>query len=345
MPSTHRDDSQMNRFDREGVRRTRAREAVKAIAISAVVLIVFSGDSIRAAGEEMSPGIEKDVVSAIGAPAGWIADHTPLADVNEEVTAGLSPDADLGAGGFNSVDATGATSEIPPVTTDYFDPAALGLEPEEAGELGTILVTGDSLSTPLDQEISRRLSPEGVEVIQDPHLASGISNEAIVDWGQLSTAQVKEHSPDAVVMFMGANEGYDFEGPDGETVKCCGADWAAIYATRARQMANTYRQDGNARLYWLTIPTPRDPDRQEVATVVNEAIEVALQPWRSQARVLDTNPTFAPDGDYTDSIEVDGESTIVREGDGIHLNDVGSEIAADQVLEAVERDFGPPGGP
>ena len=339
MSSTHRDDSQMNRFDREGVRRVRAGDAVKAIAIVAVVLILFSGDSIRAAGEEMSPGIEKSVVSAIGAPAGWVADRTPLAEVNNEVTAGLSPDAELGAGAFESDATASAGTEIPPVTSDYFDPAALGLETEDAGELETILVTGDSLSTPLDQEIARRLEPEGVEVIQDPYLASGISNEAIVDWGQLSTAQVKEHSPDAVVMFMGANEGYDFE-VGGETVKCCDEEWAAVYASRARQMANTYRQDGDARLYWLTIPTPRDPDRQEIATIVNEGIEVALQPWRSQVRVLDTNPTFTPDGTYTDSIEVDGESTIVREGDGIHLNDVGSEIAADQVLEAVERDFG-----
>lgn len=341
MPSTHRDDSQMNRFDREGVRRTRARDAVKAMAVSAIVLVVFAGDSIRAAGEEMSPGIEKDIVSAIGEPAGWIADHTPLANLGDDVTGGLSPDAELGAGGFGAQATTGAGSEVPPVTTDYFDPLALGLEPEDAGELETILVTGDSLSTPLDQEIARRLEPEGVEVVQDPHLASGISNEAIVDWGQLSTAQVSEHQPDAIVMFMGANEGYDFERPGGEPVKCCGAEWAAIYAQRARQMANTYRQDGVARLYWLTIPTPRDPDRQEVATVVNEAIEVALQPWRSQARVLETNPTFAPDGAYTDSILVDGEETIVREGDGIHLNDVGSEIAADQVIEAIERDFGP----
>lgn len=341
MPSTHRDDSQMSRFEREGVRRVSARDAVNTMLITAVVLIVFSGNSIGNAADEMNPGIERDIVSAIGAPAGWVADNTPLEEAGNSITAGLSPDSELGAGGFDSETVAGSAGEVAPVTPDAFDPVAIGEEPVDAGELETVLVTGDSLSTPLDQEIARRLSPEGVEVIQEPHLASGISNDAIVDWGQLAASQVEEYSPDAVVMFMGANEGYDFEGPDGETIKCCGAEWAAIYASRVRQLADTFRQDGDARLYWLEQPLPRDPDRAELQKVVNAAIEVGTQPWRSQVRVLETDPTFAPDGTYTDSIEVDGESTIVREGDGIHLNDVGSGIAADQVLEAMNNDFEP----
>ncbi|MGI8461858.1 MAG: hypothetical protein ACR2OC_09540 [Solirubrobacterales bacterium] len=331
----------MNRFDREGVRRSRASDAVKASLVLAVVLIAFSGGSIRDAGEEMEPGIERDIVLAIGAPAGWIADHTPLADAGHEVTAGLNPDNELGSGGFETEATTESAAEVPPVTEDAFDPIAIGVEPETAGELETMLVTGDSLSTPLDQELARRLAPEGVEVIRDPHLATGISKASLVDWGQLATSQVDEDAPDAVVMFLGANEGFPMEGADGQEVECCGADWAAIYSSRARQMANTYRQNGAARVYWLTLPLPRDEARQEIAKVVNQGIDVAVQPWRSQIDVLEMDPIFAPDGEYTDSIDVDGESTIVRESDGIHLNDVGSAIAADEVIEAVDQDFAP----
>ena len=32
------------------------------------------------------------------------------------------------------------------------------------------------------------------------------------------------------------------------------------YANRVRQVMDTYRQDGAAKVYWLTVPTPRDPD-------------------------------------------------------------------------------------
>jgi hypothetical protein len=55
--------------------------------------------------------------------------------------------------------------------------------------------------------------------------------------------------------------------------------------------------------------------------------------------VIDLVPTFTPGDSYRDSMEIDGKQTIVRESDGIHLNDEGSSLAADLVLQAVDRDF------
>src|SRR5205085_2311659 len=80
----------------------------------------------------------------------------------------------------------------------------------------------------------------------------------------------------------------------GKQVDCCGAQWAAIYAQRARQMMNTYRQAGAAHVYWLTLPIPRDSLRAKIATVVNAAIEVAAEPWRDQVTIVDTIPVFTP---------------------------------------------------
>ena len=150
---------------------------------------------------------------------------------------------------------------------------------------------------------------------------------------------MKKDHPDAVVVFIGANEGFPMKGPDGRQVECCGAAYAAIYATRVRQLMNTYRQAGAARVYWLTLPFPRDRDRQEIARAVNAAISVAAQPWRSQVRVLDTVPIFTPGGVYRDAMDVDGREKIVRESDGIHLNQTGSSVLADALIPLIERDF------
>ncbi len=95
---------------------------------------------------------------------------------------------------------------------------------------------------------------------RDPHVGTGISKSGLVDWGKLSTQHVEERKPDAVVVFIGANEGFPLPGPGGENVDCCGPDWAAAYANRVRRMMNTYRQGGGARVYWLTLPMPRDGD-------------------------------------------------------------------------------------
>jgi hypothetical protein len=178
-----------------------------------------------------------------------------------------------------------------------------------------------------------------VKVDRDPHVGTGISKSGLVDWGRLSVEQVREREPDAVVVFIGANEGFELPGPGGGQLECCGPEWAAEYAYRARRMMNTYRRGGRARVYWLTVPAPRDADRQEIARAVNAAIEVAAQPYRAQVRVLDMTELFTPGGDYRDAMDVDGRRQIVREADGIHLNGRGAGIAAEAVLKAVALDF------
>jgi hypothetical protein len=331
------DDGLMNRFDEHGLRRFRARDGIVAVAVAGLLLVLFQGASIRRAGEQMNPGIGRDLVLLVGEPAGGIADQLPLAGIADDATAWLSPDDELAAtDGFDV--AAQETGTVPPVTAAAFDAADIGAKPEPKRRLRKLLVTGDSLSTPLDVQLARRLSSRGVEVIRDPHLGTGISKSFTLDWGQLAASQVRRHRPDAVVVFIGANEGFPMPAADGQDVECCGADWAALYATRARQMADTYRRDGDARVYWVTLPAPRDPDRQRIARVVNAAIAVAAAPWRAQVRVVDAVSTFTPDG-YRDAMDVDGTETIVRDADGIHLNEAGAELLADDVQERIGRDF------
>ncbi len=73
--------------------------------------------------------------------------------------------------------------------------------------------------------------------------------------------------------------------------------------------------------------------------MVDATIPVAATPWASEVRVIDTVPIFTPGEEYRDSIEIDGRQTIVRESDGVHLNDAGSALAADAVLERIDADF------
>lgn len=336
-----RDDNLMGRFDAEGLRHFSAGQAVIAVAITSLLLVLFAGASVRHAGEEMKPGIGRDIVLGFGKPAGWIADRLPLADAADSVTSVVAANDDLAdSGSFDNTVSSAPSGKVPPATPENFDPLALGEQPKRR-PLDKLLVTGDSLSTPLDVEIARRLEPDGVDVIRDPHLATGISNTTLADWGRLSTGQVAKDHPDAVVVFIGANEGYAMPGRGGKDVSCCGPEWAAIYANRARQMMNTYRQAGAAQVFWLTVPTPRDPARQRIERTVNQAIEVAAGPWRDQIHLIDTVPVFTPGDRYRDSMPLDGRDQIVRESDGIHLNQTGSSLAAEIVVGEIEKEFTP----
>jgi hypothetical protein len=280
------------------------------------------------------------VVLAVARPAGWVADKLPFSEVGDKAFGWLSPDDKLGSGGgFTGSPGAAPVRGVPPVTPESFDAHALGVKGKRPPPLKKLLVTGDSLAQPLDVDLARQLADKGVRVERDPHIGTGVSKSDFVDWGKLSAQQTREIKPDAVVVFIGANEGFPI--PVGKRkVQCCGPDWAAAYAYRVRRMMNTYRRRGEARVYYLRLPLPREKSRQEIARAVNAAIDVAVVPYGAHVRVLDLTSVFTPGGRYRDAMTIDGERRIVRRPDGIHLNDTGAALATDIVLAAIRRDYG-----
>lgn len=336
------DDSLMDRFDRNA-RRFRARDAIAAVFVALFVLVLFQGESMRSTGEKMEDGVQKDIVLAVAKPAGWIASQLPLGSAAAKVTAPLSPDEDLDdSAGFEVAETQGlsaARNEVATVTPDAFSPDVV--PPAKAPvkkPLGKLLVTGDSLSTPLDLEMARVLAGKA-EVVRDAKLGTGISKSELVDWGKLSATQTAKLEPDAVAIFIGANEGFPMKDAAGKEQECCGPEWAATYANRARRMMNTYRRGGQTHVYWIKVMTPRDPKRQKIAKVVNAAIEVAAQPWRNQVDIIDTVAIFTPGERYRDSMLIDGKDALVRESDGIHLNRTGADFLGRTLLEQLGRSF------
>jgi lysophospholipase L1-like esterase len=321
-PDLHRDDSLMERFERHDLMRFRARDAVLSVGLVMLLLLLFAGGAVRKGADQVHPGVGRDVLKAIGGPAGWVSDQLPLSTLRADSTSWLSPDVKLAGGGFNDASSSSAGA----------------VKVAAPGELKTLLVTGDSLSTPLDIEIARDLAG-GPQVIRDPHLATGISNTSLVDWGQLSASQAANDHPDAVVMFIGANEGYPMAAPSGASVNCCGADWAGIYEARVHKVMENYLSGGVRRIYWLTVLTPRNPAAAKIEDLVNARVAHAAASFGGAVEIVDIQSTFTPGDAYRDAIDVDGQEKIVRQPDGIHLNEDGANIAADIVLAAVDGDF------
>lgn len=245
----------------------------------------------------------------MGEPTGWVADELPFDGPTDDALAWLESDGE---------------PEAVPTAVD--------------GDIA-LLVTGDSLAMPLDTELARRYAGTDVAVERDPHVGTGISKSDLVDWTELSAKQSRRRDPDAVVVFIGANEGFPMPAPGGGRAQCCGADWQAAFAERVEAILDAYLRDGDARVYWLTVPIPRDPDRREIADAVNAAVAAAAERAGDRVRAIDLDDRFAPGGDYADAIDVDGRERIVREQDGIHLNAAGAAVAADLVEEAVDEDF------
>ena len=100
-----------------------ARDGILVVLLAVVLLVLFEGPSIRHSGQDMQPGVERDALRAVGAPAGWVADRLPFDEASDEALAVLEDDAETGAGTFGRARGAGG---VPPVPPESFDPAALG---------------------------------------------------------------------------------------------------------------------------------------------------------------------------------------------------------------------------
>lgn len=315
-----------------------ARGAIGAVLLATVLVVLFAGDSVERTGREMPDGLPRDVVIAVGKPTGAIARALPFASAADAVE-GWFGGGDEEAGpaastpGAGPVVVRGATKTIAP---DQFDRRTVQ-EPGAAPALRSLLVTGDSMSQPLDAILARDLAGRGVKVTRDPRLGSGISKPFVVDWVPLAAEQAQQVQPQVVVVMLGANEGFPLEA-GGKEVSCCTAAWAAAYATRVRAMASGWL-GGAERLIWLTLPAPRDPKRQPIARAVNEAVRQALAGFGARATVLATDMFFTPGGAWREVMSVDGRDQIVRRSDGIHLNDTGARLAAELVEDELARAY------
>ena len=139
------------------------------------------------------------------------------------------------------------------------------------------------------------LIPQGVKVIRDPHIGTGISKSILVDWGQ-ALHQPGRAGPSRRGRRVHRRQRGLLDArprrPDGRLLR---AEWAAIYATRVRRMMNTYRRAGAARVYWLTLPTPREAARASRSRAWSTPpIVVAAEPWPRQVTSDRHRPDLHP---------------------------------------------------
>ena len=199
-------------------------------------------------------------------------------------------------------------------------------------QLPKVLVTGDSLMQGIDSALGDRLAERAI-VRSDLHAGTGVSRG--IEWLTRAAIQAKKYRPRTTVISLGGVDAHAMQTLDGATRECCDALWAEEYTRRVRVMMKKYTRRGKARVFWLTVPTPRPPDAAAVVGVVNAAVLRAAEGLRG-ARVVRLDSIFTPDG-YREYMPYRGQVVRVRNSDGGHLTATGASIAAEAVEKAMRK--------
>jgi hypothetical protein len=209
---------------------------------------------------------------------------------------------------------------------------AVGGDTKSTAPPPLVLATGDSTMQGIDSFLSDELSEEAT-VQSDVQIGSAISRGNY--WTEHAISQVEKYRPRVTVISVGgAIDAFPLQAPNGAKVECCEEPWIALYGERVRKMAQTYLRAGRGKVFWLTPPLPRDPDRLKINVAVNAGIEQGAL-GLDGVKVIRVDQLFSPNGVFEEVIRYRGRDVRVRDADGVHLNISGTAIMAQLLAPAI----------
>jgi hypothetical protein len=298
------------------------------IFIALAIATLFNSEAIVRAGEGMQPGTTRDIVLSLGRPLDDAASTLGL-DLPRE---GLDR-------AFGQEDKTAENTELERGSNAILRRKARRqtfTQPTRSDPL-EVFVTGDSQAEFLGQRLIDQ-SPEGlldVEIVA--RNGTGLTNPAFFNWEVNAEQEMAQRDPDAVVMGLGGNDGFNVQTSDGSIYEPEQDGWETEFARRVAVVSSVLSGDGERPVYWVPPPTARDPRFNRIFASQNRAVERATQAVPA-LRYVDVYTTLNR-GRYSDDLRIDGRRVLARQPDGIHFTREGAVPAARLILDAMSEDF------
>jgi uncharacterized protein len=300
------------------------------LVIALAVAALFNSEAIVRAGESMERGPTRDVVLSIG---------RPLDDVAGAVGLHLPRDGlDLA---FGQEDKTAEGTELEEGSTAILRPNRRKTErqsfvqptPRDPVE---VFVTGDSQAEFIGQLLTDHLPDDLFDVEVSARNATGLTNPEFFNWEINAQQEIAARAPDAVVMVIGGNDGFNVLVGD-QLYGWQDPEWETEYARRAAVVMRALGSNGERPVYWVPPPTARDEEQTAIYEVQNRAVEEAAEAVPG-ARYVDIFTTIN-DGEYSEELTIDGDRVLARQPDGIHFTREGAEVPVRLILRAMARDY------
>jgi uncharacterized protein len=299
------------------------------ILIALAVAALFNSEAIVRAGESMQKGHTRDIVLSVGRPlddvAGAIGLHLPRKGL------------DL-AFGQESKTAEGTELEqgSNAILRARRERQRQGFaQPTQQDEVD-VLVTGDSQAQFVGETLTDLLPSDLFDVSVVARNATGLTNPEFFNWEINARQEVAARAPDAVVMVMGGNDGFNVLS-QGQVYGPDEPQWQLEYARRAAVVMRELGSDGKRPVYWVPSPTARDPEFNEIYETQNRAVEQAALAVPG-ARYVDIYSTINR-GRYSDELKIDGRRVLARQADGVHFSREGAIVPARLILRAMAKDY------
>jgi hypothetical protein len=301
------------------------------LVIALAIAALFNSEALVRAGEGMQPGTTRDIVLSVGRPvddvAGAIGLHLPREGLDRA---------------FGNEDKTASGTELERGSTSILQPRRKKdeqqsfVQPTRANPLD-VLVTGDSQAEFIGQRLVDQSRPGLARVTTVARNGTGLTNPAFFNWEINAQQEVAARDPDAVVMAIGDNDGFNVQTADGSLFDPGEPGWETEFARRVAVVASVLSSDGERPVYWVPPPTARDPEFNDIYASQNRAVERAAESTEA-LRYVDIYSTLNR-GRYSDSLKIDGRRVLARQADGVHFTREGAVAPVRLILASMAEDF------
>lgn len=205
----------------------------------------------------------------------------------------------------------------------------------------TSWIIGDSLAAIPGESLLAQLPTSSFDVLGlDSKVSTGLARPDVFNWFSYINDFVTSRHPKTLIASFGANDDQTLYG-EGGSIGPFGSDaWRNEYSNRINSMLDFLAANGVYTL-WVEIPPVRDPVRNERYQIINDITRQAIANHPSSATYIETKVAFTtPEGNYNDSLVVNGVETLVRSPDGIHFTRAGGDIIASLVITKLHTLYG-----
>jgi uncharacterized protein len=301
------------------------------VVIALLVAALFNSEAIVRAGESMQGGTTRDVVLSVARPlddvAGAVGLHLPREGFDKAF--GQEPKTAEG-----TELEKGSTAILRPNKRKTAQQSFVQPTPTSPVD---VFVTGDSEAQFIGELLIDELPADLFNVEVMPRNATGLTNPEFFNWEINAQQEIDARRPDAVVMVIGANDGFNVLGEDGQLYGPQDPEWQTEFARRAAVVMRELGSNGKRPVYWLPPPTVRDPEFNTIYEVQNRAIQQAARAVAG-ARYVDIFNTIN-NGRYSDELKIDGRRVLARQSDGVHFSREGAIVPTRLVVKAMAKDY------
>jgi hypothetical protein len=300
------------------------------VVIALLFAALFNSEAIVRAGDSMQPGPTRDIVLSVARPlddvAGAVGLHLPREGLDLV---------------FGQEDKTAEGTELEEGSTAILRPNRRKPERQSfvqptPSDPVEVFVTGDSQAEFIGQLLTDELPDDLFDVEVAARNATGLTNPEFFNWEINAQQEIAARAPDAVVMVIGGNDGFNVLVGD-QLYGWQDPEWQTEYARRAAVVMRTLSSEGERPVYWVPPPTARDDEQNGIYATQNRAVEDAAAAVPG-ARYVDIFNTING-GVYSDELRIDGDRVLARQSDGIHFTREGAVVPVRLILQAMAKDY------